>query len=74
MNTAATGTFRLQDVTTQGTSTGAIQSWQWEQLGPVGMVYTPEMAPKSDLAHGYSLQWLSAVAATVSGWVCWEEL
>jgi hypothetical protein len=74
MNTASTAVFRLQDTTTQGTSTGALVAYQWEQLGPIGHIYTPEMAPSSDLANGYSLQWLTATAATISGWVCWEEL
>lgn len=61
-------------VTTQGTPDGVLMGFQWEQLGPVGHVFTPEMRPVSVDGQGFALTWDTATAATVSGWLCWEEL
>jgi len=71
--TAVTGSVRTLD-TTPGTDAGGLQAWQWEQLGPIGHVYTPEMAPVSKVSEGFALTWNTATSATVSGWICWEEL
>lgn len=71
---AVTAAFRTQDVTTQGTSGGMLMAWQWEQLGPLGHVFTPEMRPIATHSQGFSMRWETATAATVSGWVCWEEI
>ena len=52
-----------------------LQFFAWEQLGPVGMVYTPEMAPIIDV--GTAMILVCATTPTsfeMSGWVCWEEL
>jgi len=70
---AVTATFRQGD-TTPGTPGGNLKGFQWEQLGPVGHLYTPEMRPKAKVSDGFALVCNTALTATVSGWVCWEEL
>lgn len=70
---ASDATFRTLD-TTQGASGGLLMPWEWEQVGPLGHTFTPEMAPTAAVSNGFSLRWESAVAATISGWICWEEL
>lgn len=61
--------------TTIGTDGGSLKSFQWEQLGPVGLVYTPEMRPTSQPGQGFALTMRAPFAsATISGWACWEEL
>ena len=64
----------LTDVETPGTPDGVLMGFQWEQLGPIGHVFTPEMRPISVLSQGFALVCNTAVAMTVSGWVCWEEI
>lgn len=66
----------ITDVEAPGTpiSPGALMSYQWEQLGPVGHVWTPEMRPISKVSQGFALTCNTAIAATLSGWVCWEEM
>lgn len=64
----------LTDVETPGTPDGVLMGYQWEQLGPVGHIFTPEMRPVSVDSQGFALVCNTAVAMTVSGWVCWEEL
>ncbi len=53
-----------------------IQGWKWEQLGPLTMLYTPEMRIVVDAGDFISLNLQSALAGTTgwSGWVCWEEV
>ena len=64
----------LTDVETPGTPDGVLMGYQWEQLGPVGHVWTPEMRPVSVDSQGFALVANTAIAMTLSGWVCWEEL
>ncbi len=64
----------VTDVETPGTDAGRFMGWQWEQLGPVGHIWTPEMAPICAAAEGFSLVQTTAIAMTVSGFVCWEEI
>tara|TARA_Y100000034_G_scaffold122594_1_gene168239 strand:+ start:169 stop:615 length:447 start_codon:yes stop_codon:yes gene_type:complete len=60
--------------TTPGTDGGGAMPYQWEQLGGVGHIWTPEMRLTSKVSEGFALTWNTATAATVSGWYCWEEL
>jgi len=71
-NSARTATVRTLD-TTEGADGGGLMGWQWEQLGPLGHVFTPEMRPFAGLTDGFALSWRTATGATVSGWICWEE-
>ncbi len=64
----------ITDVETPGTDAGRLQSYQWEQLGPLGEIYTPEMAPICKPAEGFSLVATTSLALTLSGWACWEEI
>ena len=73
-NTAHTATVRTLDLTTEGADGGGLMGFQWEQLGPVGHVYTPDMRPFAGLTDGFALSWHTAGGATVSGYICWEEL
>ncbi len=59
-----------------GTIGDIIQGWKWEQLGPLTMLYTPEIRPVIDAAAFFALNIQSALLATTgwSGWVCWEEV
>jgi len=72
---APTGNMRTLD-TTPGAATagGGLHAWEWEQLGPVGIVYVPEMRPRIEVNTGVAFGWLTPSASVVSGWVCWEEL
>ena len=72
-NDAALGGIFQTGVTTPGTPTGNLMGYQWEQLGPVGHIFTPEMRPVAELAAGFALVCNTATEMTVSGWVCWEE-
>lgn len=67
------GSLRTED-TTPGTPSGPIMSWQWEQLGPVGIIFTPEMRPVIDVSTGIALTMNTAATPTLSGFVCWEEI
>ena len=69
---AVTANVRTED-TTAGTDAGLLMSYQWEQLGPVGTVFTPEMRPVSKVSEGFALTCNTAVIATLSGYICWEE-
>ena len=73
-DSAVTASVRTLDVTTQAGNGGDLMGYQWEQLGGVGHVWTPEMAPKSKVSEGFALKWLTALGATISGYICWEEL
>lgn len=70
---AVTANVRTED-TTVGTDAGLLMSYQWEQLGPVGHIFTPEMRPMSKVAEGFALTCNTAIVATLSGWICWEEM
>ncbi len=71
-NSTRTATVRTLD-TTEGADGGGLMGWQWEQLGPIGHVWTPETRLFAGLTDGFALSWRTAVGATVSGWICWEE-
>ena len=60
--------------TTISTSTAILAGYQWEQLGPLGMIYTPEMRPVIEVSQGIALICNTADAFKMSGWICWEEL
>jgi len=64
---------RTED-TTPGTPSGPMMSYQWEQLGPVGHVWTPEMRPTSLVSEGFAVTMNTAATPTLSGYICWEEL
>ena len=70
---AITGSVRTGD-TTPGTPGDVLQGFAWEQLGPLGMVYTPEMRPVIEVSTGIALVCDTADAFEMSGWVCWEEI
>lgn len=60
--------------TTISTSTAILAGYQWEQLGPLGMIYTPEMRPVIEVSQGIALICNTADAFKMSGWICWEEI
>ena len=70
---AITGIARAGD-TTPGTPGDILMGFQWEQLGPLGMVYTPEMRPVLEVSTGIALVCNTADAFEMSGWICWEEI
>ncbi len=70
---AITGSVRVGD-TTPGTPGDILAGYQWEQLGPLGMIYTPEMRPVIEVSTGIALVCNTADAFEMSGWVCWEEI
>ncbi len=72
-HSTVTANVRTED-TTVGTDGGGMMSYQWEQLGPVGHIWTPEMAPVAKLSEGFAVTCNTAVIATLSGWICWEEM
>ena len=72
-NGAITGAVRTGD-TTPGTPGDILQGFAWEQLGPLGIVYTPEMRPVIEVSTGIALVCDTADAFEMSGWVCWEEI
>jgi len=70
---AITGIARAGD-TTPGTPGDILAGYQWEQLGPLGMIYTPEMRPVIEVSTGIALVCNTADAFEMSGWICWEEI
>jgi hypothetical protein len=70
---AITGIARAGD-TTPGTPGDILAGFQWEQLGPLGMIYTPEMRPVIEVSTGIALVCNTADAFEMSGWICWEEI
>ena len=70
---AITGIARVGD-TTPGTPGDVLMGFQWEQLGPLGIIYTPEMRPVIEVSTGIALVCNTAAGFEMSGWVCWEEL
>ena len=70
---AITGSVRVGD-TTAGTPGDVLAGYQWEQLGPLGMIYTPEMRPVIEVSTGIALVCNTADAFEMSGWICWEEI
>ena len=70
---AITGIARVGD-TTPGTPGDVLAGFQWEQLGPLGIIYTPEMRPVIEVSTGIALVCNTAAAFEMSGWICWEEI
>ena len=70
---AITGIARAGD-TTPGTPGDILAGFQWEQLGPCGQIYTPEMRPVIEVSTGIALVCNTADAFEMSGWICWEEI
>ena len=70
---AITGSVRVGD-TTPGTPGDILAGFQWEQLGPLGMIYTPQMQIPIELSTGIALVCNTADAFKMSGWICWEEI
>ena len=70
---AITGSARVGD-TTPGTPGDILAGYQWEQLGPLGMIYTPEMRPVIEVSTGIALVCNTSAAFEMSGWICWEEI
>lgn len=64
---------RTED-TTPGTPSGPMMRYKWEQLGPVGHVWTPEIRPVSLVSQGFALTMNTAATPVLGGWICWEEL
>ncbi len=73
-NDPATATVRVGD-TTRADATGVeqIASWTFDGIEPI--IYDPKKAaPIATVAFGFSLRWLTATAAVISGQIVWEEL
>jgi hypothetical protein len=70
---AITANVRTLD-TTPGANGGGFMGWQWEQLGPLGIIFTPEMRQTSKVSEGFALTLNTATAFIASGFLCYEEL
>ncbi len=66
----------VTDVETPGTDAGRFMGFQWEQLGPLGQIYTPEMRPVMANSAWLKLNLETALGGTTvwNGWLCWEEI
>ena len=62
--------------TTPGTTPTVLMGWQWEQLGPLVYLPTPETRIRLEATGILALNTLSAPAATTnwSGHLIWEEI
>ena len=58
-----------------GADEGILQTFRWEQLGPLGQIYTPEMRIIIPESSYLKLNLETALAGTTEwdGWICWEE-
>jgi len=65
-----------QLATTPGTLGDIIMAWNWEQLGPLQFIPTPEMRIVVDAGTFLCLNTQSGLGTTTgwSGWLCWEEI
>lgn len=70
---AITGAVRTDD-TTEGTGVTELAAYQWEQLGPLGQIYTPEMRPVIEVSQGIALHLVTTTGFELAGWICWEEI
>ena len=61
-----------------GTIGDILQEFEWEQLGPLGQLYTPEMRPiiTDSTSSFLCLNLQTALAGTTQwkGWICFEEI
>lgn len=59
-------------------ASGTVQkmmTFQWEQLGPCGMIFPEPMQITLDVSTSLVLRCTTTPTAfTLNGWVCWEEL
>lgn len=62
--------------TTAGTPGDVLEHYEWEQLGPLQMIYTPAMMPIIEEGGRLCLETVDATGATQTwqGWVTWEEI
>ena len=73
-NGAITGSAVAGSTTVAAGAGDILAGFQWEQLGPLGMIYTPEMRPVIEVSTGIALVCNTSDAFEMSGWICWEEL
>ena len=59
--------------TTAGALVNNLRHYAWEQLGPIGKVWTPETIMGSQVSAGFALTTTSAVAFSARGAVTWQE-
>jgi hypothetical protein len=73
--TTTTATMITLDLT-PGTPGDVLANWQWEQLGPLHYLPTPETRPVIQESGILVMHLGTALAATtaMSGWVVWQEL
>lgn len=62
--------------TIPGTAGAIIQEFEWEQLGPLGEVYTPEMRIEMDVSSFLCLNLQTVLGATTQwkGWLAVEQV
>lgn len=76
-NTVTASVAGMSNIVTAnlGSAGSVLKHHGWEQIGPYGFIYTPEMAPIITLSTALCLNLITAPTSfTLSGWVCWEEL
>lgn len=63
-------------VTTPGTAGDVLAHFEWEQLGPLVFLPTPELRPKVQESGRIALNLQTALGGStaMSGWVAWEEI
>lgn len=63
-------------ITTPGTPGDILESYQWEQLGPLGHLWTPETRPVIQESGRIALHLSTALGGTtvMSGFLIWEEV
>ncbi len=74
--TAASSAILGEADTTSGApiANEEIATYQWEQLGPLGQIYIPEMRIRIDAGDGIALVCNTAAAFEMGGYIVWEEL
>jgi len=74
--TATSGAILLAAATTSGVpiANEEIATYQWEQLGPLGQIYIPEMRIVIEAGDGIALVCNTAAAFEMAGYIVWEEL
>lgn len=60
---------------TPASTVAKIKGYRWEQLGPLGQVYTPETRPELGVGDVFVIVLATAPAAsiTIGGSITWEE-
>ncbi len=74
--TATSGAILGEADTTAGApiANEEIATYQWEQLGPLGQIYIPEMRIVIEAGDGIALVCNTAAAFEMAGYIVWEEL